>query len=532
MNAKINILVAEPISPKGIDLLKQNDRFHVDVHLNLTEAELQKIIPEYEVLLVRSQTKVNSGLIAKAARLRAVGRAGVGVDNVDVDAATARGIIVMNTPGGNTVSTCEHSFSMLLALARMIPQANASMKTGKWERKSFEGVEVYNKTLGVIGLGRIGAEVARRAVVFGMRVLAYDPFLSVHRAKSLQVELAELDEIYARADFITIHVPLTDETRNLLGAAQFKKMKKGVRIINCARGGIVDENALAEAVRSGQVAGAAIDVYEKEPPPAHFPLRDLPQVIMTPHLGASTTEAQESVGIEIAEAISELLIEGTIRNAVNVPNVDAKTLIIIQPYLAFGQKLGRVLSQLSPKRVEKVVIDYSGKISEVDTKPVTRAILTGFLEQVAGKEVNAVNVMSITENLGIQVEERKSSDLKDYTELVQIIAISTEGENSIAGTFYGSPNNPRIVRINDTPVEATPQGVLFLMANKDRPGIVGQIGTLMGRHKVNIASMSLAREKQGGEALTVLNLDSVPDEKCLAEIRRDPDIFWVKIAKL
>jgi D-3-phosphoglycerate dehydrogenase len=365
-----------------------------------------------------------------------------------------------------------------------------------------------------------------------MRVLAYDPFLSVHRAKSLQVELAELDEIYARADFITVHVPLTDETRNLLGSEQFKKMKKGVRIINCARGGIVDEKALAEAIKSGQVAGAALDVYESEPPPADFSLRELPQVIMTPHLGASTTEAQESVGIEIAEAVSELLIEGTIRNAVNVPNVDAKTLIIIQPYLAFGQKLGRVLSQLSPKRVEKVIIDYSGKISEVDTKPVTRAILTGFLEQVAGKEVNAVNVMSITENLGIQLEERKTSDLKDYTELVQIIAVSTEGENSIAGTFYGSPNNPRIVRINDTPVEATPQGVLFLMANRDRPGIVGHIGTLMGKHKVNIASMSLAREKQGGEALTVLNLDSVPDEKCLAEIQKDPDIFWVKIARL
>ena len=254
MGAKINILVAEPISSKGIDLLKRNDRFQVDVKLNLSEAEIQKILPEYEVLLVRSQTKVNAALIAKGIRLRAIGRAGVGVDNVDVDAATARGIIVMNTPGGNTISTCEHSFSMLLALARMIPQAHGSMKAAKWDRKSFEGVEVYNKTLGVIGLGRIGAEVARRAVVFGMRVLAYDPFLSVHRAKSLQVELAELDDIYARADFITVHVPLTDETKKLLGSAQFAKMKRGVRIINCARGGIVDEKALADAIKSGQVA--------------------------------------------------------------------------------------------------------------------------------------------------------------------------------------------------------------------------------------------------------------------------------------
>ncbi|MBV9462928.1 MAG: phosphoglycerate dehydrogenase [Verrucomicrobiae bacterium] len=532
MNTKINILIAEPIAQRGIELLSRNDRFQVDVKLNLKPDELEKIIGDYDVLLVRSQTKVNAALLAKAGKLRAIGRAGVGVDNVDVEAATARGIIVMNTPAGNTISTCEHAFSMLLSLARNIPQAHSSMKAGKWERKSFEGVEVYSKTLGIVGMGRIGSEVARRAIAFGMRVLAYDPFLSLHRAKSLQVELVELDEIYARSDFITIHVPATDETRNMIGAEQFKKMKKGVRIVNCARGGIINEKELADAIRSGQVAGAALDVYEKEPPPADLPLRDLQQVVMTPHLGASTMEAQESVGVEIAEAVSELLLESTVRNAVNVPNVDAQTLKIIQPYLSFGQKLGRILSQLSPKRVEKLIIDYSGKISEVDTKPVSRAVLTGYLEHAAGKDVNAVNVMSIAENLGIQVEERKTSNVKDYTELIQIIVRSAEGEYSIAGTFYGSPNNPRIVRINDTPVEATPHGILFLMANKDRPGIVGHIGTIMGKHKVNIASMSLSREKLGGEALTVLNLDSVPSEACMAEIKRDPDIYWAKIAEL
>jgi D-3-phosphoglycerate dehydrogenase / 2-oxoglutarate reductase len=530
--SRFHILALDHISPRGIDMLKSESRFDVVVKPPLKSQELLSIVSDFDAVVVRSQTKLDRPALQAGKRLRVVGRAGVGVDNVDVEAATQHGVVVMNTPSGNTISTAEHTFSMLMALARSIPQAHASMKEGKWDRKTFVGVELYGKTLGIVGLGRIGSEVARRAIAFGVRVLAYDPFLSLARAKSLQVELTELDELLSRSDFITVHMPLSDETKGMIGKDAFSKMKPGVRILNCARGGIVDEASLAENLASGKVLGAALDVYEQEPPPDNFALRKFPQVIMTPHLGASTAEAQESVGIEIAEAIRNFLLRGEVQNAVNAPNVDSKTLGVLKPYLSLGEKLGRALSQLAPNRVDQFTVSYSGPISEVNTQPVTRLALKGFLERISGKEVNQVNVMVIADNLGLKVDESRTASLTDYTELIQVSAKSGNEEVSIAGTFFGSSNNPRIVRINDSPVEATPHGVLFLMANKDRPGIVGWIGTILGKHKVNIASMSLAREKQGGQALTVLNLDSVPDEKTLAEITSDPDILWVKVAKL
>src|SRR6266705_4576273 len=322
----MNVLICDPISPRGIEYFKQQPALKVTVlDKRLAEAELIPIVAETEAMVVRSETKVTRKVIEAAKKLRVVGRAGVGVDNVDVEAATQRGIVVMNTPSGNTISTAELTFSMLMALARKIPQAHASMKAGEWDRKSFQGVELYGKTLGILGMGRIGSEVARRAIAFGMRVLAYDPYLSLARAKALQVELIELDDIYARADFVTVHMPMTDETRGMINAAAFAKMKKGVRVLNCARGGIVNEKDLYDAIQSGQVAGAALDVYDTEPLPKEFPLRDLPQVIMTPHLGASTEEAQENVGIEVAEAITDYLLRGSVRNAVNLPSLDAKT---------------------------------------------------------------------------------------------------------------------------------------------------------------------------------------------------------------
>lgn len=528
----VKILALDNVSARGLDLLRSEPGFEVVEKPPLKEAELIAEIPRFDGLIVRSQTKVSRKAIEAAQKLKVVGRAGVGVDNVDVDAATQRGIIVMNTPSGNTISTAEHTFSMLLSMARNIPQAHASMKEGKWDRKSFQGVEVYNKTLGILGLGRIGTEVARRAIAFGMRVLAYDPFLSLARAKSLQVELVELNDIFEKSDFITVHMPSSDETRGMVGREAIAKMKPGVRLLNCARGGIIDEAALAEGIASGKIAGAALDVYEQEPPSADFPLRKFPQVIMTPHLGASTSEAQESVGIEIAEAFRNYLGKGEIQNAVNVPNVDAKTLNILRPYLMLGEKLGRAISQFGPNRVDQLVISYCGPVSEVNTQPVTRLVLKGFLEKVSGREVNQVNCLKIAENLGVRVEENRTSTVSDYNELLEVSVRSGNESFSITGTFFGSASKPKIVRINENTVEAAPEGVLFLMANKDRPGIVGWIGTILGKHKVNIAHMSLSRETQGGEALTVLNLDSVPDEAVLKEITSDPDIFWVKIAKL
>lgn len=529
----MNVLICDPISPKGIALFQQRPEFKVTVlEKRLSEAELLPIIGEVDAMVVRSETKISRKVIEAAPRLRVVGRAGVGVDNVDVEAATQRGVVVMNTPGGNTISTAELTFSMLMALARKIPQAHMSMKNGEWNRKAFSGVELYNKTLGILGMGRIGSEVARRAIAFGMRVLAYDPYLALSRAKAMQVELVELDEIYANADFITVHMPMSDETRGMVNASAFAKMKKGVRVLNCARGGIINEEDLIVAIEAGQVAGAALDVYEVEPLAKDAKLRSLPQVIMTPHLGASTDEAQENVGIEVAEAITDYLLNGAVRNAVNLPNLDAKTYSLVKPYLQLGEKLGRLLAQISPKRNDRLVITYGGKATELPTDPITRTILKGFLESAGGKDVNQVNVRALATSLGLQVEEVKSSEQIDFNEWLHVAVYSGEQKFSAGGTFYGSHNNPRIVRLNSQPVEIVPSGVLFLMNNKDRPGIVGYIGTLFGKHSINIASMSLGRDQAGGLALTVLNLDSVPTVELLDEIQKDPDISNVRVVKL
>jgi len=530
----MNILVCDPVSPKGIALLQQRPEFKVTVLKQKTpEAELLPLVKEAHALVVRSETKITKKVIDAAPHLRVVGRAGVGVDNVDVDAATQRGIVVMNTPGGNTISTAELTFSMLMSLARKIPQAHMSMKEGKWSRKDFQGTELYNKTLGILGMGRIGSEVAKRALAFGMKVLAYDPYLSLARAKALQVDLKENPEdVYAEADFITVHMPMTEETKGMVNAAAFAKMKKGVRLLNCARGGIINETDLHAAILSGIVGGAGLDVYETEPPPADFPLRSLPQVVMTPHLGASTEEAQENVGIEVAEAITDFLLSGAVRNAVNLPSLDAQTFEIVKPFLTLGEKLGRLLAQLAPKRNDRIDITYGGKAQQYPTDPITRAVLKGFLAMAGGPEVNQVNVRSLAASLGLQVQEIKSSEQTDFVEWLHVAVFSGEQKFSAGGSVFGARSFPRIVRLNSQPVEIAPEGVLFLMNNKDRPGMVGYIGTLMGKHHVNIASMTLGRDKAGGRALTVLSLDSVPPRELLEEIAKDPDISDVRIVKL
>ncbi len=521
------VLVADPISERGIAELGNGGQLEVVVKTGLNEEELLSIIGEYSALVVRSQTKATARLIEAAGKLRVIGRAGVGVDNVDVDAATRRGVVVMNTPGGNTISTAEHAFSLLMSLARNIPQAHGTMKEGRWDRKKFEGVELYGKTLGILGMGRIGTEVARRAMAFGMTVLAYDPYLSATRARALQVELVEnLDDILPRADFITLHMPSTPETHHMLDARRLALAKKGVRIINCARGGLVDEAALLESIRAGHVGGAALDVYEVEPPPADFALRDEPKIVFTPHLGASTAEAQENVGIEIAEAIRAALLEGEIRNAVNMPNIDAKTLAAVGGFIDLGEKLGRTLSQIGPKRAETLTIAYSGKITDMNTSPVTRAILTGYLKAAGGNDVNTVNAPALAETLGLKVVETRASAQGDFTELLEISASENGNVASVAGTFFG--NRPRIVKINDRHVEARPRGVLLLLENRDRPGMVGHYGTILAEHNVNIAAMSLSRNQAGGQALTVLNLDNEPSEAVIQALLAKEDITSVR----
>src|SRR3989440_1366991 len=525
------VFIADSISQRGIDELTRDGALEAKVQTGLSETQLAEAIPDFAALIIRSQTNVTAKILNAAKKLRVVGRAGVGVDNVDVETATRRGVVVLNAPGANTISTAEHAFSLLLSLARNIARADATLKGGAWDRKNLEGVELYNKTLGIIGMGRIGSELSRRAIAFGMRVLAFDPYLSASRARSLQVELVEeLNELLAAADFISLHPPLTAETRHILNKERLAKTKRAVRIINCARGGLIDEQALADAILSGHVAAAALDVFETEPLPPDSPLRKIPNLVLTPHLGASTAEAQESVGIEIAQSIRAALLEGTIRNAVNMPTLDAKTLALIGPHLRFGEKLGRFLSQLAPRRVDHLNINYSGKVNEVDTTAITRAVLKGFLQSAGGNEVNEVNAPAFAESLGLKITETRLSAPGDYSDMLELSTAAESNTVSVGGAFFGA--TPRIISINARPVEARPHGVILVLENTDRPGMVGRIGTLLGQHGVNIATMSLSRNQAGGTALTVLNLDSAPEEKLLNKIRESDDIRSAQLIEL
>ena len=532
----MHVLVCDPISPKGIELFRQRPEFKVTVlEKRLSEAELIPLVADVHAMVVRSETKVTKAVLEAAPNLKVVGRAGVGVDNVDVDAATALGVVVMNTPAGNTITTAELTFFMLGALARKIPNAHGTMVAGKWDRKQFQGAELYGKTLGVLGMGRIGGEVAKRAQAFGMKIVAYDPFLTEARAKSLGVEMAaEVDMVYRVADFITVHMPVTDQTRDMLNAEAFAKMKPGVRIVNCARGEIICESDLIAALDSGKVAGAALDVYVEEPLAADHPFRKHPAVILTPHLGASTKEAQEKCGIEVAEVLTGYLLTGEVRNAVNLPFLDARTYEQVKPYLTLGEKLGRLLSQLTTTQPDRLHITYGGKARELpNIDPITRSVLMGFMTGSDIKDVNNVNVRSAAAAVGFTVEEKRSDEPVTFNEWLHVQVFSGDTKLvSAGGTFFGSPNNPRIVRVFSQSVEIVPEGVIFLMMNKDRPGIVGHIGMLMGKHGVNIANMTLSRDQVGGKALTVLNLDSVPPKELLDEVAADKDISNVHVIKL
>ncbi len=526
----MKILIADRISPKGVEYLRNRDGFEVVEAYGSSPEQILSLVKDVHAIAVRSETKITAEVFEAAPLLKAVGRAGVGVDNIDVEAATNRGVVVLNTPSGNTVATAELTFTHLLCGARPVPQASATMRQGNWDRKNFSGSELFRKTLGIIGLGRIGGEVAKRAQAFGMRVLAYDPFLAPSRAKALQVEGVDLDTLLRESDYITVHMPLTEATQYLLDEEAFGKMKKGVRVFNCARGGIIKESALIAALESGKVAAAGLDVFEEEPLAKDSPLRSLPNVVLTPHLGASTKEAQESVGLEVAEALAEALSGGVIRNAVNMPSIDAATLKVIQPYLALGARLGTLVQQLGPKSIEKLKVTYWGKVVDLDANSLTRSIIKGYLTQISGDEVNFVNAPVVLERLGIQLEVTKSTLESDYTELVQVEALTGETVgSSAAGTLIGKASAPRVVSINGREVETNPEGVLLVLENRDEPGIVGALGSILGKEQVNIAAMSLSRTEAGGTALTVISLDSVPTKKAMEEIH---DHAAVKNARL
>ncbi|WP_404420174.1 phosphoglycerate dehydrogenase [Nibricoccus sp. IMCC34717] len=529
----MKILVADKISPKGVEYLRKQPGFEVIEAYGSSPAKVLELVKDVHAIAVRSETKITREVIQAAPLLKVVGRAGVGVDNVDVEAATERGVVVMNTPAGNTIATAELTFTHILCGARPVPQAAASMKAGQWDRKSFSGIELFKKTLGVVGLGRIGGEVAKRALAFGMRVLAYDPYLAPSRAKAMGVEAATLDEVLAQADYITVHMPLTDDTKYMINAAAFAKAKKGLRIFNCARGGIIQESALIEALKSGKVAAAGLDVFEDEPLAADSELRKLPNVVLTPHLGASTAEAQESVGIEVAEQIADVLAGGVIRNAVNMPSIDAAALKVVGPYLDLGTKLGTLVQQIAPQQIASLKITYWGKVADLDVNSITRAVERGFLRRISGDEVNFVNAPFILQRLGIQAEVVKSTNECDYSELITVEAIAGDGTvHSAQGTLIGKAMQPRIVGINGREVEVEASGKLLVLENVDVPGMVGQVGTLLGKDKVNIADMSLSRLTPGGTAYMVVRVDNEPSESARQELKGNPSIKTAKFVQL
>ncbi len=513
------VLVADPISDRGIEILSQAEGIEVDFRPEIGGMEdkdeqeklLASLISDYSGLIVRSGAKARASVIeAGAGTLKAIGRAGVGVDNIDIPVATKNGVVVMNTPTGNTISTAEHAFTLMMSLARHIPQGHQSVVDGRFKegRKAYKGVELYNKTLAILGMGRIGGEFARRAMGFGMRVVAYDPYLAASKAKAMRVELCEtVDEAVVQADFITLHMPKTPETTHLINADRIAKMKAGVRIVNCARGGLIDEAALLAGIKEGKVAGAALDVFEDEPPSADYELLSREEMVFTPHLGASTEEAQENVGIQIAEAIRDRLQNGTVINAVNMPNLSEDTLSQIGPYLELSEVLGKLASQLAPNQPDLFRIDYRGKVGDIDTTLVSRSALKGFLEVgAASGSANYLNAPALAEDRGIRVTESRPADTSEFTDLIEVTVGNEKESTTVAGTFFG--NQPRLVKIDDRNLEASPSGNLLIFENTDEPGVVGAIGQILGENGINIASMSLSRNEAGGNALSVINVDS------------------------
>ena len=521
----MKVLVSDNISPKGVEILKKSG-IEVDVKTGLKPEELKACIGEYSGLVIRSATKVTAEIIDAAKNLKVIGRAGSGLDNVDRIAASKKGIVVMNTPGGNTVTTAEHTVAMLFSVARLIPQATASMKAGKWEKKKFMGVELFNKTLGIIGLGAIGSQVAKKAQGLEMNVIAYDPFLSEDKAQAMGIRKGSLDEVFELSDFITAHSPLTQETKGLINAITIAKMKNGVRIINCARGGIINEKDLYESMKSGKVAAAALDVFEKEPPEDN-PLLTLDNLICTPHLGASTEEAQENVALAVAEQIADYLVRGTIRHAVNFPSIPADQVPRLQPYISLAEKLGSFACQTLADGATEITVEYHGDAATINAAPVTIAALKGYLNPILLETVNFVNAPFIAKERGIDIKEIKSSDAGDFFSKIVIKIKSKNKERYVSGTLY-SKKDPRIIEIDNFKVEIVPEGELLLIYNNDKPGVIGNIGNTLGTHNINIARMHFGRESAGGMAISVVSLDTKPGAEVIEQLKKLPNILSIK----
>jgi D-3-phosphoglycerate dehydrogenase len=516
----MKIFVSDDVSATGLEPLREAG-FAVEKRTGLALEELREAVRDCDGLVVRSETKVTAELMDSAPRLRVVGRAGVGVDNIDVAAATARGLVVMNAPDGNTMTTAEHTLALLMALARRIPQAAASLKAARWERKRFIGVELQGKTLGIVGLGRIGRVVASRARSLGMNIVAYDPFIQPEQARDLEVEAVALDEVFSRADFLTIHTPLTSDTRGLIGREAFARMKQGVRIINCARGGLVDERALLEAIKEGKVAGAALDVFEEEPPPADHPLIMREEVIATPHLGASTTEAQEGVAFTVAEQMRDFLLTGALRGAVNVPALGTEALRQLQPYMKLAESLGRFSAQLLDEAaVREVHMEYAGEVAEMDAAPVTRSFLAGLLRDMSAR-VNAVNAFLIADERGINVTAsyRRAGAGGEFLPALITRVVTTAGEQRLSGALFKQGGDGRITEINGFHIEAIPSGHMVVMRNRDVPGVIGRVGTTLGARGVNISRFHLGRSERGGEAMAIIETDAPLSAEVLEELR-------------
>ncbi|HQD26947.1 MAG TPA: phosphoglycerate dehydrogenase [Methanoculleus thermophilus] len=526
---KYRVLVSDPLAEEGIDILKEF--CDVDVKTGLTEDQLVAIIGDYDALLVRSGTEVTARVIDAGTKLKFIGRAGAGVDNIDTEAATRRGIIVANAPEGNTLAATEHTMAMMLSLARNIPQATASLKKGEWKRSKFMGVELNDKVLGIIGFGRIGREVAKRAQAMGMKCIAYDPFITKERAASLGVEMVPIEELFRRADVITVHTPLIKETRHLINAKSIATMKDGVRLINCARGGIIDEAALVDAIKSGKVAGAALDVFENEPP-TDSPLLELDKVIVTPHLGASTVEAQKNVAISVANQCISVLSGGAAKYVVNAPTIPAEQQAVIEPYAALAQKMGSLLIQLIEGRLESIKITYGGEAATLpNTKFITRVILKGMLDPILQAPVNFVNAEFVAKERGIRLSETTTEEAYGFKNIISITAKTDKMTESVSGSV-SAPDHARIVSIGGYLTDLTPTGHVVISRHIDKPGIIGKAATILGQANVNIAGMQVGRHKPGEEALMVLTVDSAVPAEAMEEIKKIDGIHTAKHAEI
>ncbi|MEM0898536.1 MAG: phosphoglycerate dehydrogenase [Pseudomonadota bacterium] len=520
------VLVSDKLSETAVQIFRDNG---IDVdfkpEVGKDKEKLLEIIGDYDGLAIRSATKVTEKLIAAADNLKVVGRAGIGVDNVDIPAASKRGIIVMNTPFGNSITTAEHAISLMLAVARQIPAADASTQAGKWEKSKFMGVEVTAKTLGLIGAGNIGSIVASRAIGLKMRVVAFDPFLSADRAKEIGVEKVELDELFARADFITLHTPLTDKTRNIIDADAIAKMKDGVRIVNCARGGLIVEEALADALKSGKVAGAGVDVFETEPATEN-PLFDLPNVVCTPHLGASTTEAQENVALQVAEQMSDYLNKGAVTNAINMPSITAEEAPVLKPFVKLAEVLGAFVGQATESSIKEVEILYDGAPAAMNTKALTSAALAGLIRPMVS-DVNMVSAPIMVKERGVQVSEVTRDKSGVFDGYIRLNVVTENQTRSVAGTVF-SDGKPRFIQIKDINLDAEVGHHMVYVTNRDMPGMIGHMGSTFGKHGVNIANFHLGRKEPGGDAIALLYVDAPVEAAVLDDLKQHEAILSAK----